>query len=86
MMAAGMTLARIKMADYNQENALDMIRNIRRASDAYSKTIGRVYQLPIALDLKGPDIRTGSFKDVKTISTKVLFKSHSLVCSLKLDF
>lgn len=70
MMVAGMTLARIKMADYNQEECQEMIRNIRRATDAYSKSIGRVYPLPIALDLKGPDIRTGSLRDVNTTITR----------------
>lgn len=64
MMAAGITLARIKMVDCTQEECHEMIYNIRKANDAYSKTIGRVYQCPIVLHLKGPDIRTGSLKDV----------------------
>lgn len=64
MMAAGMTLGRIKMLSCTHDECREMIRNIRKANDAYSKSIGRIYPFPIALYLKGSDIRTGTLKDV----------------------
>lgn len=64
MMAAGMTLARIKMYDCNHDECRKMIQDIRKANDMYSKSIGRVYPFPIALHLKGSDIRIGCLKDV----------------------
>lgn len=64
-MHIGMGIARIKMAHYTQEKCKKTIANIRKAVDNYSKRLGRVFPLAIALDLKGPEIRTGSFKDVR---------------------
>lgn len=84
MMAAGMTLARIKVLDVTAEDCHEMISNIRKANDAYSKSIGYVYPVPIALYLKGPDIRIGSLKDVIISKNRFLFL-NSVLFSLKLS-
>lgn len=86
MMAAGMTLARIKMADCTEEECHEMICNIRKANDAYSKSIGRVFPCPIALHLKGPDIRTGSLKDVIYVKQIVFFSKKNIFIRLKRSF
>lgn len=64
MMGAGMTAIRLKMCHINHEECLSAISTIRTANDNYSKKIGRIYPLPIALDIRGPEIRTGFLKDV----------------------
>lgn len=68
-----MTLARIKMLELTEEDCHEIISNIRMANDAYSKSIGRVYPCPIALYLKGPDIRIGSLKDVTSFKKAFYF-------------
>lgn len=64
-MAAGMTMARLKMCHLDHEHCTKILVNIRKACDNYSKRIGRVYPLAVALDIRGPEIRTGCLKDVK---------------------
>lgn len=90
-----MTLARIKMLELAQEDCHEMICNIRKANDEFSKSIGRLYPCPIALYLKGPDIRIGSLKDVDTFILKpkanfcqvknFYFKKLISRCVLKVD-
>lgn len=56
----GMTIARIKSISYTRrEDCREVVATIRRACDEHSKKIGRVYALAIALDIQGPEIRTG---------------------------
>lgn len=66
-MDAGMSIVRLQMVDFLNNEGHEIIKIIRQAVDRYSKSIGRVYPLPIALELKGPHIRTGSFKDVNLL-------------------
>lgn len=72
MMRAGMGAIRINMSFYDAAKCRELIGVIRAACDNYSRQIGRVYPLAIAVDLKGPIIRTGSFKNaqVKEIELK----------------
>ncbi|KAF5293195.1 hypothetical protein FQA39_LY13663 [Lamprigera yunnana] len=63
MMDLGMTMIRLKMCHLTQEECEEAIKLIRKANDNYSKKIGCVYPLPIAIDIKGSEIRTGSLRD-----------------------
>lgn len=62
MMEAGMTIARLNFSHGSYEYHAETIKNIRTATDNYSKKIGRIYPLAVALDTKGPEIRTGSLE------------------------
>lgn len=63
MMEAGMSIARLKMSFFSMDDAKNLIKLIRQANDKCSKRMRRVYPLAIAIELKGPEIRTGSIKD-----------------------
>ncbi|KAF5282103.1 hypothetical protein FQR65_LT14421 [Abscondita terminalis] len=63
MMDLGMTMIRLKMCHLSIETAEEALRTIRNANDSYSKKIGCLYPLPVALDIKGSEIRTGFLKD-----------------------
>lgn len=62
MMKAGMKVARINMSFYSTSECEALIKTIDQARVNYSKKIGRIYPLAIAVDIKGPEIRTGSLK------------------------
>ncbi|XP_060525800.1 pyruvate kinase-like isoform X2 [Cylas formicarius] len=59
MMEVGMNVARLNFSHGSHEYHAETIKNIRAAVANYSKKIGMVYPLAIALDTKGPEIRTG---------------------------
>lgn len=59
MALAGMTVARLNFSHDNQKFHEKTIQMLRDVSDRCSKELGRTMQLAIALDTKGPEIRTG---------------------------
>lgn len=64
MMETGMNVARLNFSHGSHEFHANTICNIRQAVKNYSAKIGMAYPLAIALDTKGPEIRTGLLEGV----------------------
>ncbi|XP_063230698.1 pyruvate kinase-like [Bacillus rossius redtenbacheri] len=60
MMEAGMNVARLNFSHGTHDYHDLTLNNIRTAVQNYSRRINRVYPLAVALDTKGPEIRTGN--------------------------
>lgn len=64
MMETGMNVARMNFSHGSHEYHADTIKNCREAEKNYSTKLGLPFSLAIALDTKGPEIRTGLLEGV----------------------
>ncbi|KAL3274641.1 hypothetical protein HHI36_016021 [Cryptolaemus montrouzieri] len=58
LLGCGMSMARIPM-NMTKEKCMVIIDKLRHTCDRFSKKLGRLYPLAIALEFRGTEIRTG---------------------------
>lgn len=69
MIHAGMNIARLNFSHGTYDYHGGTIKNAREAAANYSKKTGIPCSLGIALDTKGPEIRTGLLEGVSVINS-----------------
>ncbi|XP_019770577.2 pyruvate kinase [Dendroctonus ponderosae] len=62
LMSLGMSVARITVPGNQKDKILEMIAKVRVLTERFSKKIGRIYPLALAIDVRGPEIRIGKLE------------------------
>lgn len=65
LLNCGMNMARIPIFEMTKIKCAEIIDKLRHTVDRYSKRIGRLYPLAIALEFRGTEIRTGQLLESK---------------------
>lgn len=68
-----MSVARMNFSHGSHEYHAETIRNCREAEKNYSAKLGIPFSLAIALDTKGPEIRTGLLEGVSNLMYRHCF-------------
>lgn len=85
MIEAGMNIARLNFSHGTYEYYTGLIKNLREAEANYSQKVGIPYSLAIALDTKGPEIRTGLLSGGPSAEVE-LKKGEKITLTTSIDF